>query len=70
MSTIKICPDCKGVLSWNTHFKAYTHSPSSKCAYMEDANGNRIWDNARRDEQLKNGTYPKRIRILEADREC
>ena len=68
MSNLRICPNCGDVLSWNTHFQAYIHDSNSKCCYMEDKNGNRIWDNKMREEQLKNGTYPKRIRIIEKER--
>lgn len=65
----KVCPDCGSVISWNSHFKAYQHPSSNDCVYEENENGERVWDNKMRDEQLKNGTYPKRIRVLEKERE-
>lgn len=52
-SLLRLCPDCGGILSWCTHFQAFQHGPFGDCAYMEDKEGKRIWDNAKREEGLK-----------------
>jgi len=49
---LNICPDCDGVCSWNTHFRAYI-CENSECAFMADKNGQRIWDNQQREDNLR-----------------
>ena len=53
MRLLRMCPDCDGVIAYNSHFKAFMHGDQTDCAYMEDINGERIWDNEMRDRQLK-----------------
>ena len=53
MRLLRMCPDCDGVIGYNSHFKAFMHGDQTDCAYMEDINGERIWDNEMRDRQLK-----------------
>ena len=50
---LNICPDCECVCSWNTHFKAYI-CDNKECAFMADVDGKRIWDNKKREENLRN----------------
>ena len=51
-SLLRLCPDCGGIISWCTHFQAFQHGSFGDCAYMEDKEGKRIWDNAMRKEKL------------------
>lgn len=52
MSNSRICPDCGGLIYWNSHFKAFIHDNSSNCSYMEDIDGKRIYDTTAREERL------------------
>lgn len=52
METIRTCPDCKEPLGFNSKYGVWMHK-TSKCAYMEDKEGERVWDNQKREEYLK-----------------
>lgn len=53
MRLLRLCPDCQEVIGYNSHFKAFMHGDQTDCAYMENIDGERIWDNEARDKQLK-----------------
>jgi len=48
MKLLRMCPDCDCVIAYNTHCRAFMHDNQSDCAYMEDINGERIWNNKTR----------------------
>ena len=55
----RLCPDCGKIISYYSHFKAYMHSNSEECAYMEDKKGKRTWDNQMRKEALEKAENEK-----------
>lgn len=66
--TIRRCPDCGGVISWNDHFKAFVHENSKLCCYEETLEGKCVWNNARREEALeKMGLKKKEKSEIEKD---
>ncbi len=68
LQTTKLCPDCKGVICWDSRIQAYRHDYIDDCCYMENLNGKRIWDNAKRDERLQKLKDGKaKIRLLTGD---
>lgn len=58
-SGLRICPDCGKTISYYIHFKAFMHGSTSNCAYMENKNGKRIWDNKMREEALSSSTQER-----------
>ena len=64
----RLCPDCKGLIYWDSRMQAYRHDIIDDCAYMENLNGKRIWDNNKRDERRKKLQEGKaKIRLLTGD---
>jgi len=47
-----VCPDCGHILEYRSYFQEY-NCTASDCAFVADRNGNRVWDNKKRDENLK-----------------
>lgn len=66
-SLLRICPDCGKIISYYSHFKAYMHSNSEECAYMEDKKGKRTWDNQMRKEALEK-VENKKVRVYDTRR--
>ncbi len=46
------CPDCGEKIYFNPNLGLWAHK-DLKCAYMENEKGERIWDNAKRENCLK-----------------
>ena len=67
LQTTKVCPDCKGVICWDSRIQAYRHDYIDDCCYMESLNGKRIWDNAKRDERLQKIQHGKAKRLITGD---
>ena len=61
-SHIRLCPDCEGLIYWNSHFRAFLHDNISDCSYMETMDGNRDWDDEKRQIFLKHQDYPIRVK--------
>ena len=47
-----VCPDCGHVLEYRSYFQEY-NCTATNCAFVADKNGVRVWDNQKRDENLK-----------------
>ena len=47
-----VCPDCGCVLEFRSYFQEY-NCTGKDCAFVADINGERVWDNQKRDENLK-----------------
>ena len=47
-----VCPDCGHVLEYRSYFQEF-NCTGKDCAFVADKNGNRVWDNQKRDENLK-----------------
>lgn len=47
-----VCPDCGQVLEYRSYFQEF-NCTAKDCAFVADKNGNRVWDNEKRDENLK-----------------
>ena len=47
-----ICPDCGSFIHFNSYHQRYECS-GNDCAFMANLKGERIWDNKKRDENLK-----------------
>lgn len=58
----RICPDCKVLILYFSHFKAYMHGISVDCAYMENEAGERIFDNSMREDAVKKYWEARKIR--------
>ena len=52
MKLLRMCPDCGEVIEYNTRQKAFMHGREEYCAYMENVQGERIWDDKMREERL------------------
>ena len=46
------CPDCNGFVSWNSYHSRF-ECLSNECCFIANEKGERIWDNAIRDENIK-----------------
>lgn len=49
----RICPDCGGILNFNSYHQRFSHQPSSECVYEENIYGECVWNNSLRDQILK-----------------
>ena len=47
-----ICPDCGGIISFNSYFKRY-QCKNKKCYFEANIKKERVWDNANREENIK-----------------
>ncbi len=47
-----VCPDCGHVLEYRSYFQEF-NCTAKTCAFVADKNGVRVWDNQKRDENLK-----------------
>ncbi len=62
MEYTRLCPDCGGLIYWNSHFRVFVHDNISDCSYMETIDGKRDWDNEHRENFVKNQDYPIRVK--------
>ena len=46
------CPDCDGVVTYNSYFQRYI-CLNPDCCFEADVNKERVWDNSMRDKFLK-----------------
>ena len=47
-----VCPDCGHVLEYRSYFQEF-NCTATNCAFVANVNGERVWDNKKRDENLK-----------------
>jgi len=47
-----VCPDCGSIVCFNSYHNRYECS-SKDCCFEADINGERVWDNKMREENLK-----------------
>ena len=47
-----ICPDCKGIVSFNSYNQRY-ECTTKECCFEANLNKERIWDNSMREENIK-----------------
>ena len=47
-----VCPDCGHVLEYRSYFQEF-NCTGKDCAFVANINGERVWDNEKRDENLK-----------------
>ena len=47
-----ICPDCGGFVDWNSYHQQFI-CLSNDCAFIADKNGQRVWDNNMRAENIE-----------------
>ena len=48
-----ICPDCNGTVSWNSYHSRF-QCLNIDCCFEANEKGERVWDNNKREENLKN----------------
>ena len=48
----EVCPDCGHVLEYRSYFQEF-NCTGKDCAFVANINGERMWDNEKRDENLK-----------------
>lgn len=48
-----ICPDCKGIVTFNSYHQRY-QCTSKDCCFEANLKKERVWDNSMREENLKN----------------
>ena len=47
-----LCPDCGHIMEYRSYFQEF-NCTASDCAFVANINGERVWDNKKRDEKLK-----------------
>ena len=47
-----VCPDCGYIVEYRSYFQEY-NCTASDCAFVANKNCDRVWDNKKRDENLK-----------------
>ena len=47
-----LCPDCGHVVEFKSYFQEF-YCTDSNCAFVANINGERVWDNKKREENLK-----------------
>ena len=47
-----VCPDCGGIVEFRMYFQEF-NCTNKNCAFVANINGERVWDNKKRDENLK-----------------
>ena len=47
-----ICPDCKGIVTFNSYHQRY-QCTTKECCFEANLNGERVWDNSMRENNLK-----------------
>lgn len=47
-----VCPDCGHVLEYRSYFQEF-NCTGKDCAFVANINGERVWDNKKREENLK-----------------
>ena len=47
-----ICPDCNGIVTFNSYHQRYQCS-SKDCCFEANLKKERVWDNSKREENLK-----------------
>ena len=52
MKLLRMCPDCGEVIEYNSKKQVFMHGREEYCAYMENVQGERIWDDKMREERL------------------
>ena len=47
-----VCPDCGHIVEFRSYFQEF-NCTGSNCAFVANINGERVWDNKKREENLK-----------------
>ncbi len=47
-----VCPDCGHIVEYRSYFQEY-NCTATDCAFVANTKGERVWDNKKRDENLK-----------------